>query len=122
VPPEPALRDGTRDACTEIVAAATSREKGRVDALDVDAAVLHRLDAVGDLDQPARGDAGVVEGAFSRNFISATPELVAGLGRCAPRRSPGCARGPARKAERLCEWSLHADRIQIKPPQLSILD
>jgi hypothetical protein len=26
------------------------------------------------------------------------------------------------KAERLCEWSLRADRIQIKPPQLSILD
>ena len=26
------------------------------------------------------------------------------------------------KAERLCEWSLHADRIQIKPSQLSILD
>jgi hypothetical protein len=23
------------------------------------------------------------------------------------------------KAERLCEWSLHADRIQIKPTELS---
>jgi hypothetical protein len=26
------------------------------------------------------------------------------------------------KAERLCEWSLHADRIQIKPAELSVLD
>jgi len=26
------------------------------------------------------------------------------------------------KTEQLCEWSLHADRIQIKPSQLSILD
>ena len=26
------------------------------------------------------------------------------------------------KAERLCEWSLHADRIQIKPTELSGLD
>src|SRR5215467_6293128 len=26
------------------------------------------------------------------------------------------------KAERLCEWSLHADRIQIKPAELSGLE
>ena len=26
------------------------------------------------------------------------------------------------KAERLCEWSLHADRIQVKPTELSGLD
>ena len=26
------------------------------------------------------------------------------------------------KAERLCEWSLHADRIQVKPAELSVLD
>jgi len=26
------------------------------------------------------------------------------------------------KAERLCEWSLHADRIQIKRSELSVLD
>ena len=26
------------------------------------------------------------------------------------------------KAERLCEWSLHADRVQIMPAELSISD
>jgi hypothetical protein len=35
----------------EILAAATSRQKRRVDALDVDAAILHRFDSVRDIDQ-----------------------------------------------------------------------
>jgi hypothetical protein len=56
MPPEPAKRDGPLDAGAEIVAGATGRQKRRVDVLDVDAAVLRRLDIVGDLDQLARGD------------------------------------------------------------------
>jgi hypothetical protein len=52
--PQPALRDGPRDPGAEVVPAAAGGQKRHVDALDVDAAVLHRLDAVGDLDQLAR--------------------------------------------------------------------
>ena len=51
--PEPALRDSPRDPGAEVIAAAASRQQRRVDALDVDAAVLHCLYAVGDLDQLA---------------------------------------------------------------------
>ena len=47
------LYDGARDPGAEVIAAATSRQKRRVDQLDVDAAIHHRLDAVGDLDQLA---------------------------------------------------------------------
>ena len=57
VPPEPALRDGPRDPGAEVIATATRSEERRVDPLDVDAAILHRLDAVRDLDQLAGGDA-----------------------------------------------------------------
>jgi hypothetical protein len=38
-------------------------QKRPVDLLNVDAAVLHRLDGVGNLDQLARGEIGLSEGA-----------------------------------------------------------
>jgi len=63
VPPEPALRDGAFDSGPEVITAAASGQKRRVDALDVDAAILHRLDAVRYLDQLAGGSVGVGEGA-----------------------------------------------------------
>ena len=49
----------------EVIAAATGRQKRRVDPLDVDASVLRSLNIVRDLDQLARGNIGVGEGAAS---------------------------------------------------------
>ena len=49
MPPEPTHRIGTLDSGAKVIAAATGCEKRRVDALDVDAAIYHGLDAVGDL-------------------------------------------------------------------------
>src|SRR5262249_4149194 len=63
VPPEPTKRDGTRDTGAEIFTAGASRQKRRVDPLDVDATVLHCLDAARDFDQLACGDIGTGEGA-----------------------------------------------------------
>ena len=42
-----------------------------VDLLDVDAAVLHRLDRIGDLEQFSSGSIGVSEGAGAMYFIAA---------------------------------------------------
>jgi len=66
VPPQPAEGDGPVDPGAEVAAGATSREEGRVDALDVNPTVLHGLDIVGDLDQLARGDLGIGEGGEAR--------------------------------------------------------
>jgi hypothetical protein len=54
--PQPSERNGAPDPGAEIFAAAARRQKRRVDALYVDATILHRLDAVGDFDQLARGE------------------------------------------------------------------
>jgi hypothetical protein len=43
VKPEPAGGDGALDPSAKLSAVAASREKGRVDLLDKDAAVLYRL-------------------------------------------------------------------------------
>jgi hypothetical protein len=43
------------DPDAEIVAAATSREKRRIDALDINPAALHRFDAIRYFDQLACG-------------------------------------------------------------------
>jgi hypothetical protein len=48
--PEPSENNGALDPGAKVVARAASREKCGVDALDLDAAILHRLDAVRDLD------------------------------------------------------------------------
>jgi hypothetical protein len=66
VPPQPSQRNGALDPGSEILAAATDRQKRRVNALDVDAAILRRLDAVCDLDQLARGGVGIGEVGGSR--------------------------------------------------------
>jgi len=59
VPPYPAERDGALDPGSELLAAAARREKRFVDALDIDAAILHGFDAVRDLDDLARGGIGI---------------------------------------------------------------
>ena len=64
--PQPPQRDGALDPGAEVVAAAARREERGVDALDIDAAVLRRLDAVRDLDQLAGGDIGIGEGGGAR--------------------------------------------------------
>ena len=50
VPQEPALRNGPRDPGTEVAAAAASRQKRRVDPLDINPTALLGFDAVRDLD------------------------------------------------------------------------
>lgn len=48
-------------------------EEGAVDLLNVNAAVLHRLEGVGQLDQLAGGDIGIGEGARVDEFHAANP-------------------------------------------------
>src|ERR1700740_2438069 len=64
MPPQPSERNGALDARAEVVAATACREERRVDALDIDAAVLRRLNTIRDLRQPARGDIGIGEGTI----------------------------------------------------------
>jgi len=55
-------------------AAAASREEGRFDARDVDAAILHQLDVVRDLDDLARGNIRICEGvSLGRGLRSMAP-------------------------------------------------
>ena len=68
VPPGPALCDGARDSGAELVAAAASREKRIVDALDVDAAILYGLDAVGVLGELTRGEVRIGEATRLEEF------------------------------------------------------
>ena len=51
MPDEPAFGDRTIEACSEVVTTAASFEERRVDQLNVDPAILHRLDRTGDFDQ-----------------------------------------------------------------------
>jgi hypothetical protein len=51
--------------------------EARVDQLDVDAAVLHRLDRARDLDQPARGSIRIGEGAGLDGFHAASGSMCA---------------------------------------------
>jgi hypothetical protein len=68
VPPQPIQRDGARDPGAEPLTATASREKRLIDALDIDAAILHRFDGVGQLHQLARGGVGVGEGTGLREI------------------------------------------------------
>jgi len=61
MPPQPAKCNGALDPGAELLTAAASSQKRLIDALDVDAAVLHRLDGVGQLQQLLRGVVGVGE-------------------------------------------------------------
>jgi hypothetical protein len=54
--------NGALNPGAEVPAAAARREELSVDALNEDAAILHRFDIVRDLDELARGDVGVGEG------------------------------------------------------------
>jgi hypothetical protein len=70
VPPEPTERNRASDPGTKLITTAASRQKGLVDALNVDSPVLRGFDTVGDLDQLARGGIGVGEGASWMNCLS----------------------------------------------------
>jgi hypothetical protein len=59
--PKSYLLDRRRKGGAVLVRRAARFEEGAVDPLDVNAAVLHRLDRVGDLDQLAGGGVGVNE-------------------------------------------------------------
>ena len=47
-------------------------EKGRVDLLDIDPAILDRLESVGEFEQLACRGLGSAKGLFSTNFIAAS--------------------------------------------------
>ena len=69
MPPQPAFGDRQLQPGAIFGRAATLLEQERpVDLLDVDPAVLDRLDGVGDLEDLARGLLGVGEGSISGVF------------------------------------------------------
>jgi hypothetical protein len=73
--PQPTECNRAFDPGAEILAAAASRQKRRIDALDVNPIVLHGFDAVCDLDDLARGDIGIGEGTIGTNFFMLPPDL-----------------------------------------------
>jgi hypothetical protein len=70
VPPLPAERNGALGPGAEVVAAAACREEWRVDTLDVDTAIMRRLDAVCNLDQLARAEIGLAKRRSAANFFT----------------------------------------------------
>ena len=71
MPPQPAESDGALDTGAELLATAASRQKWLIDAFDEDTAILHRFDAVRDLDDPARGGIGIGEELLLDEFHAA---------------------------------------------------
>jgi hypothetical protein len=63
MPREPAWLDRAGESGAILVRRAARSHECAIDQLDKDAAVLHRLDCVGDLHQLAGGDVGIGEGA-----------------------------------------------------------
>jgi hypothetical protein len=47
----------------------------RADYLDIDAAILYGLNAIGDLDQLAGGGIGISKGTIGQNFLMLPPDL-----------------------------------------------
>jgi hypothetical protein len=82
VQPEPAESDGGLDCGAEVIAAA-SREEGRVDALDVDAAFLRGLNTARDLQRERR--------QAIRSTPRSLPAVVARKQR-RPEKSDACSR------------------------------
>ena len=72
MPDRPAFGDRAVEAGPVLVGTAAGLKERRVDQLDIDAAVLHRLDRARDLDKLPDGGGGIGAGAGSTNFISAT--------------------------------------------------
>ena len=83
MPPRPAESDGAFDPGAEVVATASCGKKRRIDALVINATVLHGLDVVRDLDDFARGGISIGEGmivdelfhAAARSYFS-TPRIT----------------------------------------------
>jgi hypothetical protein len=59
MPPQPTQRNRACERGAELIWRAALFEEGIVDALDVNAAILDRLDGVSDLHQPARSGVGI---------------------------------------------------------------
>jgi hypothetical protein len=70
VPDEPAFGDRAINACPKFVAAAAGLEERRVDELDVDAAVLRRLDRAGISTSLRAATSGSAKGRSGTNFIA----------------------------------------------------
>jgi hypothetical protein len=68
--PEPAVGDGEVEAGLVLGGAAAFPEEGRVDLLDVKAAVLNRLDRAGDLQEPWAAFSGSANGRSEAYFIT----------------------------------------------------
>jgi hypothetical protein len=64
--PEPARCNRALDAGAVLIRRAAGLEECAVDQLDIGAAVLHRLDGIGDLHQLACGSGGIIEGGWAR--------------------------------------------------------
>jgi hypothetical protein len=67
--PQPAPLDRARKGGAVLRRQAALGQKGRIDLLDMDAAVLDGLDRVGGLDQPACGGFRIGEGRGAINFV-----------------------------------------------------
>ncbi|MGY3407306.1 hypothetical protein ACVWZV_003419 [Bradyrhizobium sp. GM5.1] len=68
---QPALHDSAPDPRAELPAASLQRvEEGIIDLLDVNPAVLHRLDAGSQLNELPRGDFRIGKRAFGDSFIA----------------------------------------------------
>ena len=67
--PQPATLDRARKGGAVLRRQAALGQEGRIDLLDMDAAVLDGLDRVGDLDQPACGGFRIGEGRGAINFV-----------------------------------------------------
>jgi hypothetical protein len=83
--PQPALGDRQLlEARALFGRAASSPQEGQIDLLDMDPAVLDRLDAVGDLDQLAGGGFRISVGTISDELLVGVPRAFGGrfLGLC----------------------------------------
>ena len=70
MPCKPAFGDRTVDACPKLAGTAASPQERRIDELDVDPAILHRLNRACDLDQLAGGDIRIGEGGGAGRISS----------------------------------------------------
>jgi hypothetical protein len=76
MPLEPALGELAVDTCPVFVGIAAGLQERRIDQLDIDAAVLHRLNCACDLNQLTCGDIRIGEGAGLDEFHASCAYLL----------------------------------------------
>ena len=81
--PQPAFGDRADESGVELIRRAASIEERSVDQLDIDAAVLNRLDPIGDLDELAGGGVRINEAARTRRISWAWDSTICGTGNMA---------------------------------------